>query len=92
LDATVGGAIEFLFDDAGCGLPEEFSGDPIRLFECGTRYVPKGKAIVGSGNGLYFTKVLVEKILGGTVLEPSRSARGGALFGFRIGQESKALS
>ena len=57
--------IEFLIDDAGCGLSSEFLADASPLFEQGFRSLPKGSSIPGGGNGLFFTRLLVEQVLQG---------------------------
>jgi len=79
-----GGGLTFLVDDAGCGLKPEFLENATPLFEQGVRSVPRGSAIPGGGNGLFFTKMLVEDVLKGQLVRPITSERGGAVFGFSL--------
>lgn len=75
--------VKISIDDAGVGLPSTEKGNVMGLFEKGVSIVPSNVSMATSGNGLFFTKELVEKVLLGEVEVPRPSARGGAIFGFK---------
>jgi len=76
-------------DDFGIGLEHIVSTELINVYRPNTKFLPFG--IPGTGNGLYFTREIIEKFFGGKVHPPERSKRGGALFSFDIPVEEVAI-
>ena len=82
---VVEGHIKIWVDDGGAGI--SIHANPMVLYEKGEAYDPAPEAdldVKGSGIGLYFNRVMIEQILGGSVEVPVASERGGALFAFKI--------
>lgn len=70
-------------DDGGEGIT--MHADPMVLFKKGEAHNPTAELDVkGSGIGLYFSRMIVEQLLGGEFDKPRTSKRGGSVFSFAI--------